>query len=278
MGPGTVRLSEFDRYERGHWSGQAEAYQRTFGELVAGPVDALLAAARVGASTLLLDAGTGPGTVAARAIERGASVLAVDIEPSMLGLAGRAAPAAHLLRAAVQHLPLATGHVDAAVANFVIDHVGDPVAAATELGRVVRPGGAVAVTIWSRVRPANEVWAEILGAVQLPAPACALPVTPERTVERTPDGVTDLLHAAGLVDVRCDVVAWTYSVDPETWWHGITGGVGTTGSLIRAQTPETVQQIRSHYDRVTAAYRRDGGPITMPASALVGSGRVPEIR
>jgi hypothetical protein len=73
--------------------------------------------------------------------------------------------------------------------------------------------------------------------------------------------------------VRCDVITWTYSVDPETWWHGIIGGVGTTGSLIRAQTPETVQQIRSHYDRVTAAYRRDGGPITMPASALVGSGR-----
>ncbi|MEH1057364.1 class I SAM-dependent methyltransferase [Micromonospora sp. CPCC 206171] len=70
----------------------------------------------------VLDVGTGPGTVAALAAGRGATVVAVDAEASMLASARRAVPDARLAHAALPHLPVATGGVDAAVASTVHGH------------------------------------------------------------------------------------------------------------------------------------------------------------
>ncbi|MGB2571490.1 methyltransferase domain-containing protein [Micromonospora citrea] len=91
----------FDAHERERWAGRAAAYTRSFARWCAYPVGALLDAAGVGAGTRLLDLGTGPGTVAASATERGAAVVAVDAEASMLAAARRAVPPARLVRAAL---------------------------------------------------------------------------------------------------------------------------------------------------------------------------------
>ncbi|MFI6329828.1 methyltransferase domain-containing protein [Micromonospora chersina] len=50
-------------------------------------MEALLDAAAVRAGRRVIDVGTGPGTVAAAALARGAEVVAVDAEPSMLDAA-----------------------------------------------------------------------------------------------------------------------------------------------------------------------------------------------
>jgi ArsR family transcriptional regulator len=46
----------------------------------------------------------------------------------------------------LDRLPLEDDSADAAVANMVLHHAPDPVAMLTEMARVVRPGGVVAVT------------------------------------------------------------------------------------------------------------------------------------
>ncbi|MGW5670974.1 SAM-dependent methyltransferase, partial [Micromonospora sp. NPDC003776] len=79
--------ADYDAHERSRWAGRAEAYQRSFGRLCAYPAEALLDAAAVRAGRRVIDVGTGPGTVAAAALARGAAVLAVDAEPSMLDAA-----------------------------------------------------------------------------------------------------------------------------------------------------------------------------------------------
>jgi ubiquinone/menaquinone biosynthesis C-methylase UbiE len=45
-------------------------------------------------------------------------------------------------------LPFADGEFDSVTANFVLNHVGRPRQAATELRRVLTKGGHVAVTVW----------------------------------------------------------------------------------------------------------------------------------
>lgn len=82
QGPGDAMATSFDEHERSRWAGRATAYERSFGALFAYPADHLLDAAGVGAGCRVLDVGTGPGTVAARAVGRGAVVVAVDAEPS----------------------------------------------------------------------------------------------------------------------------------------------------------------------------------------------------
>ncbi|MCM0674286.1 SAM-dependent methyltransferase, partial [Micromonospora phytophila] len=61
----------FDAHERRRWAGRASAYARSFARLCAHPTAALLDAAQVRAGARVLDAGTGPGTVAALASQRG---------------------------------------------------------------------------------------------------------------------------------------------------------------------------------------------------------------
>lgn len=140
-------LTGFDESERLMWAGRGAAYARSFAKLCAYPVAQLLDAAEVGPSMRMLDVGTGPGTVAAAASARGATVGAVDAEPSMVELAMQAAPAADVRVAALPALPFGDGEFDAVVANFVLNHVGQPRVALAELRRVVRPNGWIALTI-----------------------------------------------------------------------------------------------------------------------------------
>jgi SAM-dependent methyltransferase len=133
-----VAVTGFDESERRIRAGQAAAYAGTFAKLCAYPVSELLDAAEVGPGVRMLDVGTGPGTVAIAACARGATVTAVDAEPSMVVLARQAGAAAEIHVAAVPELPFSEGKFDAVVGNFVLNHVGRPRAALAELRRVVR--------------------------------------------------------------------------------------------------------------------------------------------
>jgi SAM-dependent methyltransferase len=264
----------FDRYERQHWAGKADAYHRSFAGLCAYPVPALLRAAGVGAAAKVLDVGTGPGTVAALAGADRAAVVALDAEPSMLALAGHNAPAATLLQAALPQLPFPDHHFDAAVANFVLNHVGDPFAAVVELGRVVRHGGRVAVTVWPKLLPLQQVWEQILTAGGLELPSTVPGVAPDKDFQRSADGVVDLLLRAGLTDVSCQSITWTYEVDAEDCWTGPASGIGTIGYLLTSLPPDAVERIRRRFDEFMSAYRTPRGLLALPAAALLASGRV----
>lgn len=268
-------MTSFDDHERSRWTGRAAAYQHSFAALCAHPADALLDAAGVGRGHDVLDAGTGPGTVAALACARGATVVAVDAEPDMLTLARRQVPDAEVRQATLPHLPFADRSFDAAVANFVINHVGDPAAAIAELRRVVRPGGRIAVTIWPYPQPPlQRLWGQIFDASGAERPTTTPRLDIDKDFPRTPDGLSSLLAEAGLTDARCDTLAWTHHTDPEDWWSGPANGIGALGMLMEQQKPDMILRIRREYDRLTVAYRDDAGLLALPTAALLASASV----
>ncbi|TDC36691.1 class I SAM-dependent methyltransferase [Micromonospora sp. 15K316] len=267
-------MTTFDHHERERWAGRAEAYTRSFGRLCAYPAQALLDAAQVAAGARVLDVGTGPGTVAALAAARGAAVTAVDAEASMIVWARALRAEGRFARAALPLLPFATGAFDAAVANFVINHVGDPRAAVTELRRVVRPGGQVAVTIWPHpLPPLQRLWRQAYEAAGGP-PRLDLPqVAAERNFDRTPEGLTGLLRGAGLDAVRCETLSWVHRTDPEQWWAGPEAGIGQLGLLLDGAPADLRRRSRDAYDRLTDRYRGPDGQLGLPTAALVAAGR-----
>jgi SAM-dependent methyltransferase len=99
---------------------------------------------------VVLDAGCGTARAAVQlreAVGPDGLVLGADATPEMLAAAAGAGrkQLASLLLTDTARLPLGDGVVDAVFAAGLIPHVPDPVAALTELARVTRPGGRLAL-------------------------------------------------------------------------------------------------------------------------------------
>jgi SAM-dependent methyltransferase len=118
----------------------------------------------------VLDVGSGNGRHAFEALRRGAEVTATDVDAAALAEVERFAaamvdagevPAGGRLRSVVadaRHLPFADGEFDVVIAAEVLEHIHDDRAAIAELGRVLRPGGVLAVTV-PRWWPEKVCWA-----------------------------------------------------------------------------------------------------------------------
>lgn len=101
---------------------------------------------------IALDVGSGPGNVTAslaRAAGPDGLALGVDISEPMLARAVRneGGPQVGFIKADAQRLPLRDNTFDAAVSTAVLQLVPDPKAALTELARVLRPGGRLAIMV-----------------------------------------------------------------------------------------------------------------------------------
>jgi SAM-dependent methyltransferase len=262
---------DFDAYEREIWAGRAGAYQRGFARLTAHTVPALLDAAGVGAGTRLLDVGTGPGVVAGAAVARRARVTAVDAEPSMAEAVARNVPGVDVRVAVLPDLPLNDGEFDAVTGNFVINVVGDPAAALEELGRVLRPGGRVALTCWTYPPPpALGVAAEAIEAAGVPWPD-DIPVPPFRPYS-SPGAFEALLDGTGFTGAAAHELRWEHRADPGEWWQDVyLSGVTSNGVVIGRQDSATVARIKAEFDRLIARYAVGGGQVALPAVAVLAS-------
>jgi arsenite methyltransferase len=114
---------------------------------------------------IALDVGSGPGSVTpslARDAGPDGLALGVDISEPMLARAVRAAAGPHVgfLRADAQRLPLRDQTVDAVVSIAVLQLIPDPVAALSEMARVLRPGGRLAVMV-PNVGRAAQFWSKL---------------------------------------------------------------------------------------------------------------------
>jgi arsenite methyltransferase len=143
-----------------------------------------------------LDVGSGPGSVTAslaRAAGPDGLALGVDISEPMLARAVRAeaAPQVGFLRADAQRLPLRDQTVDAAVSIAVLQLIPDPVATLSEMARVLRPGGRLAVMVPTAGRAA-QLWKKL--------PNVGAHVFGE-------DEIGDILEDHGFVSVRTKNVA-----------------------------------------------------------------------
>jgi SAM-dependent methyltransferase len=129
----------------------------------------------------VVDVGTGTGTAALLAAERGARVTGVDPAPRLLEVA-RAQAAARGLDAEfalgdAAALPLADGEADLVLSAFGAIFAPDPAAAAAEMARVTAPGGRIILSAWipggavgEAVRVAGETVRNALGAPTGPPP------------------------------------------------------------------------------------------------------------
>lgn len=147
---------------------QAEVYETHFvPALFRQWVEPVLQAAEVGPGDRVLDVACGTGVVARAAAERvapGGTVTGLDLNPAMLTVARRIAPRIEWRQGDVAALPFERSSFDIVTCASAIFFFPDPTGALSEMRRVTKPGGRVAVQAFSCLsrQPAYGPWVDMV--------------------------------------------------------------------------------------------------------------------
>jgi SAM-dependent methyltransferase len=269
-----VDAEAFNAFEAAGWGKQAAGYEDFFGPITTRLVDPLLDAAGVGRDKRVLDVASGPGYVAAKAAERGASTIGVDISEAMISLARRLHPQIEFRRGDVEDLPFPDGAFDAVVGNFIMLHVGRPEEAAAEFVRILVPGGRLALTVWDVPERARllGVLVDSVAAAGASTPA-DIPVGPPIFRFSDDQEFTRLLGSQGLEDVRVRTISFSHSEpSSDALWRGLLGGTVRISAMILRQTDEMQRDIRAAFDGIVQEYWV-GDRLEVPVSVKLASGR-----
>ena len=185
------------------------AHQARFDDSILPHHRRLMAAAAIAPGERVLDIGCGNGITsrdAALATGPAGSVFAADLSGPMLGRAEQAAKDEGLANITFQQAdaqvhPFEPGAFDVVISRFGVMFFNDPVAAFTNIGSALRPGGRLAMLVWQELAP-NE-WITTLREAL--AVGRDLPVPPPGAPSPFALGDTGftggVLTAAGFADV-----------------------------------------------------------------------------
>lgn len=266
-------FSQFASLERSGWQNQ---------DIVAGYVDHLapltfragekaLAALDPGPETALLDLCCGQGNLTRRAAEMAGRVAGLDFSEAMLARAATTVPTADLRHGDAAAMPFADDSFDAVVCNFGMPHVPDRAAVLSEIARVLRSGGKVALTSW--VGPEDSAAFGIaMSAIRAKAGPPSIP-QPDMFEFSRRDAVEAQLASAGLQLEAHDPVPLALVYDaPDGLFEMFANATVGIRMLIQSQEPAIVTAIR---EAMSTAVERDyraseGYCIPIPATVSIG--------
>lgn len=237
----------------------------SIGDLTRGSIARLLDAAAVGVGTQVLDVGTGPGFVAHAASARRAVVRAADQSAAMVAIARAAGVEAQ--QAAVESLAYDDATFDAVVAGYLWNHLPRPEAAVAEVGRVLRTGGRLAMTVWDV--PSNNPAIGLIGSVVADLGLTSV-VPPGPDASRFADETEARSLLADWDDVAVGRLRWTFRVAPGAWFDAIADATARAGAVLAQAGPQARAAARERYvAAATELYDVGDGLIDLPASAVL---------
>lgn len=139
----------------------------------------VLQAAGVEAGHDLLDVACGTGILAREAtavVGPSGSVVGLDVNEGMLAVARNKAPDVEWRAGPAEALPFPEATFDRVVSQFGLMFFENPAEAIAEMGRVLRPGGSIAVAVWDTLEatPGYAAMAQILDELFGPEAARSL--------------------------------------------------------------------------------------------------------
>ncbi|MGC4110934.1 MAG: class I SAM-dependent methyltransferase [Nocardioides sp.] len=190
----------------------------------------------------VLDVGCGPGVLTGSLVERcgAANVAAVDPSESFVATCRQRFPESDVRSGSAEALPFEDGRFDAALAQLVVHFMADPVAGLREMGRVTRPGGTVAASVWDNAGDSGplQVFWRAAGEVDPQA-------HDEGHMPGAREGhLAELAAEAGLREITS--TSLTVSVrfaSFEEWWEPYLLGVGPAGSYVASLDPDLRRQV-----------------------------------
>jgi ubiquinone/menaquinone biosynthesis C-methylase UbiE len=266
-------LKPFHEFEKDTHHRLAESYHDCFSIVSNRAIEPLLDAAHVKAGTRLLDVATGPGMLAAKAAERDATVIGLDVAPAMVAVARKLYPALEFRVGAAENLPFAASSFEAVISAFGIGHFSMPEHVLTEFARVLVPMGFAALSWWEEFSQ-NRITGVFFDVVKdLSVSTAALPPGPP--VDRFFDEhrFADAMRSGGFTAIRIKGISFKHTLsNVDELWNVALGSFARVSTIIRTQTDDVQQQIRKEVERAVKPYLTPRG-LEVPVAFRVVSGQ-----
>ena len=251
----------------------AAGYERFMGQWSRRLAPLFLDFAGLASGEHVVDVGCGTGslTTAVEATGLAGRIDAVDYDPGFVAAARERLPvlAAQIIQGDACALIYPDATFDRALSMLVLQFVGDPARAATELRRVLRPRGVAAACVWDAFAglPRVRMFWDVIAAIE-PAAAGRRADGAFRQVS-APGDLTALFRTAGFTNVVETMLAIRMDfADFEDYWEPMMTGQGTIDEFVKAHGEARLK------DAVREAYLSGApdGPRSFPAIALAVRG------
>jgi SAM-dependent methyltransferase len=174
----------------------------------------------------------------------------------------------------MESLSFADASFDGALCRWGLMLVPDMQAAATEIARVLRPEGRIALAVWAD--PDDNDWmtaagrsALELGLVERPDPDAPGPFRLARE-----DALESLLTEAGLAVERVEDVSVTWrAASLDAWWEIARDTSRSLAVILESTTAEDAEAIRAGAERRLERYVEADGSLTVPGRTYVALAR-----
>ncbi len=224
----------------------------------------------------VLDVGCGTGILAraaARRLDGSGSVVGIDINDGMLAVARRAPEPVTWRHGPAEHLPFHDHSFDRVISQFAVMFFTDQAAGLTEMARVTRPGGTIAIATWASVDQSPGYAAMVDLLQRLFGDEAAAALTAPFTLG-TEDELKGLLleMLPSTVVTRHEGLARFDSL--EAWVHTEIRGWTLADMIDDGQYAELLAAARSEL----AGFVDRDGRVRFPAPALIASATTPDGR
>jgi ubiquinone/menaquinone biosynthesis C-methylase UbiE len=215
----------------------------------------------------VLDLATGTGEVALRAAHAGGTVSAIDIAGPMIAKARANAEQKGVSIAFeegdVEYLPYEDGCFDVLVSNFGLVFAPDHANVASELARVVCPGGRLGFTAWKPNPKLGELYRRFTEE----------PIEGREMYEwGREDHVEDMLGEEFELEFE-DGTLWLEAESGEEIWKLFSESAPPVIALIRRLDAERAEEFHRAFVELYESYRTKEGDIRAPRRYLLVLGR-----
>jgi len=275
-------IDDVTQQQRALWSAAAAGWERSgdwFEKNSGGLAEWLCDAAGIRAGMQVLDVACGsghPATTAAERVRPGGRVVATDLSPDMVAVTERTARRlgldtveAHEMDA--QALAFSDATFDAATCRFGLMFPPDPLKAAAEIRRVLKPGARFATAVWD-VPAKNPFFTSISAVlaefVPTPPPDPAAPgpfrLAPPGEIER-------VLRAAGFDGIRVETRPITLTYDSlEDYWRIQTDLAAPLRAALASLLPDQVARLKARVFESLKPHM-DGAAVRLAATPICAS-------